>query len=178
MGTRLSIHSWFVAGIQILEESHSSYTGRLWTSIPALRKWQSDAPEPESVLQLMRTFIERSGNAPIHVTVLIADLFNDLAEGSQLELPCLDLLASQCHQWKTAILHVDLSIVEKLVPLEAPILDSLNFRCRYPAGWVGSGSYPRLRVLAPHLGKVIGNRIHSCSFPGAKLSLLQDSQMI
>ena len=26
-------------------------TQGLWTSIPALRKWQSDAPEPESVLQ-------------------------------------------------------------------------------------------------------------------------------
>ena len=150
-------------------------TPGLWTSIPALRKWQSDMPEPESILQLMRTFIGRSGNAPIHVTVLIFDVFNYLEEGAQLESPCLDLLASHCHRWKAAILHVDLSIVEKLVMLDAPILDSLNFKCRYPAGWL-VGSYLRLRVLAPHLKQVIVDSWQSHSFlqlPWREISTFQ-----
>ncbi|KIM35305.1 hypothetical protein M413DRAFT_32564 [Hebeloma cylindrosporum] len=139
---------------------------RLWTSIPALGKWQSDQPEPESKIQLMRTFIERSGNAPIHVTILILQVFNNLIlEGGRLESPCLDLLAAQCHRWKTAILHVDLSIVERLGQLDAPILESLNFKCRYPGAWMFvSGPYPRLRVLAPRLRQVIADSWQSHSF--------------
>jgi len=139
-------------------------TQELWTSIPFLRKWQSDTAESESLLQLMRTFIERSGNAPIHVTVLITNPFNNLVEGAHLESPCLNLLVSQCRRWKTAILHIDKSIVEKLVKLYAPVLDSLNFRCRYPAAWMFHNWNASLLLLAPLLKHVIIDSWQSHAF--------------
>lgn len=141
-------------------------TPEMWTSIPALRKWQSDDPESEAFIYLLRTFIERSGNSSIHITVHIEQLFNDLEDSDQLESPCLDLLASHCHRWKTAILHIDRSIIRRLGVLYTPDLESLNFRCRYAAGWMDMGGHqlPRLRLLAPNLTHAIVDSWQSHSF--------------
>ena len=141
-------------------------TPGMWTSIPALRKWQSDDPESEAFIYLLRTFIERSGNSRIHITVHITELFNDLKDSDQLESPCLDLLASHCHRWKTAILHVDRSIIRRLGELFTPNLESLNFRCRYAAGWMDMDGHqhPRLYLLAPCLKHAIIDSWQSHSF--------------
>ncbi|KIM35309.1 hypothetical protein M413DRAFT_14609 [Hebeloma cylindrosporum] len=140
-------------------------TQGLWTSIPFLAKLKSDTSESESLLQFMRMFIERSGNAPIHVTVLIHRMFNDLEEDAQLESPCLDLLTSHCHRWKTAILHVDKCIVDKLVKLYTPMLDSLNFRCRYPTELMFPETWDTgMIILAPHLRHLIVDDWQSHAF--------------
>ena len=140
-------------------------TPGMWASIPTLRKWRSDDPESEAFIYLLRTFIERSGNSPIHITVHITELFNNLEDSDQLQSPCLQLLASQCHRWKTAILHVDKSIIQRLRELYTPDLESLNFRCRYAAAWMDVDAYyPRLHILAPRLTHVIIDSWQSHSF--------------
>ena len=140
-------------------------TPGMWTSIPALRKWQSDDPEPEAFIHLLRTFIERSGNSPIHVTVHITRLFKNLNHSNQLESPCLDILAFHCHRWKTAILHVDRAIVRRLGALYTPVLESLNFRCRCP-GWMAMSGLqlPQLHLSAPCLTHAIVDSWQSHSF--------------
>ena len=139
-------------------------TPGMWTSIPALRKWQSDDPESEAFIYLLRIFIERSGNSPIHITVHIKELLNNLEDPDQLQSPCLQLLASQCHRWKTAILHVDKSIIRRLGELYTPDLESLNFRCRYAAALMNNAYYPRLYILAPRLTHAIIDNWQSHSF--------------
>jgi hypothetical protein len=103
----------------------------------------------------MRTFIEHSRNAPIHVTVLITNALNDLSEDAQPESPCLELLASQCHRWKTAIFHSKISTFTGLPwDLAAMRPAGLNLNACTFRGPVSVMSYPtkpirfnRLRAL-------------------------------
>ncbi|KIM42362.1 hypothetical protein M413DRAFT_10518 [Hebeloma cylindrosporum] len=131
-------------------------TPGMWTSIPALCKWRSNDPEPEPVIHLIRTFLERSGNSPIHITVYITQIFDELNDSDELKTPCLDLLVSQCSRWKTAILHVDRRVIRRLQvgTLYTPVLESLNFRCRMSSLAVDNNP-SQIYPLAPRLTHAI-----------------------
>ncbi|KAF8964032.1 hypothetical protein BDZ97DRAFT_1817620 [Flammula alnicola] len=80
-------------------------------------------PISDSFRLFFQMFIERSGNRPIHVAIMIT-------RGAHVS-PLLQLLLSQSHRWKSAILHLDLSRhLELFEDLDVPTLESLNFKCR------------------------------------------------
>ncbi|KAF8967022.1 hypothetical protein BDZ97DRAFT_1804811 [Flammula alnicola] len=87
-------------------------------------------PITESSRLFFQMFIERSGNRPIDVAIMVTLPWHSVPQGGHVS-PSLELLLSQSHRWKSAILHLDPSLVGLLGDLDMPLLESINFKSRY-----------------------------------------------
>ncbi|KAJ3498187.1 hypothetical protein NLJ89_g10251 [Agrocybe chaxingu] len=135
----------------------------LWTSIPFVsRIYPSDSPNANSqgYVYLVKLFLERSKELPIHVRVWLPYSFlhdGDIADAASLE-PLRSVLVD-AHRWITAMVYVSPDIYESLPTLDFPLLHALNLRVVLPTGpgRIIEGHYrgqhivfqttPRLRTL-------------------------------
>ncbi|KAF8967019.1 hypothetical protein BDZ97DRAFT_560836 [Flammula alnicola] len=119
-------------------------TEQFWTTIPILH--EMSRPIPEYYHSIIQMFVERSGNRPIDIAIVVTLPWLSVPQEGLDVSPSLELLLSQSHRWKSAILHLDPSLVELLGYLDVPILESLNFKSRYEQWDVNW--YPELCVVA------------------------------
>ncbi|KAF8806678.1 hypothetical protein BYT27DRAFT_6636011 [Phlegmacium glaucopus] len=158
-------------------------TPGLWTCIPFIYSKDRKNCRSDNFLALIRLFIERSGDTPIHITISICKLcmageYYDLID-EPIPHPAIDLILSHSHRWKSAIIHLDHYLFPLLGSLESegesvlPILESLNVRSHYRDVYGPYTGPKNIFTNAPALRHAIfdGHQTHHClNFPWSQLT--------
>ncbi|CAA7260460.1 unnamed protein product [Cyclocybe aegerita] len=138
-------------------------TPQLYTSIPFIDKIYpngSEKAESKGSVNLVRLYLERSRDFPIHIRVWLP--YSGLAEGDPADAASSEPLRSilqHTDRWRSAVLQVSPAIYESLPTLDFPLLHALNLRVVLPTSPDGirEGDYrapntvfqstPRLQML-------------------------------
>ena len=157
-------------------------TTALWTSIPFIYGKDRKNCRSDKFLALVRSFIERSGDSPIHVTISMCkfcfggEYYNLIDE--PMPHPAIDLIISHSHRWKSAIVHLDHYLFPLLSELESggksllPILEGLNVRSHYRDVYGPYTGPKNIFTNTPSLRHAIfdGHQTHHClNFPWSQL---------
>ncbi|KAJ3509671.1 hypothetical protein NLJ89_g5092 [Agrocybe chaxingu] len=111
---------------------------QLWTSIPFFDKIYlngSVKAEVKGSVNLVRLYLERSRDFPIHVRVWLP--YSGSAEGDPADAASSEPLRSilqHTDRWKSAVLQVCPAIYESFPTLDFPLLHALNLRIVLPTG--------------------------------------------